>query len=59
MTVLEIIDSQNGSVLLWPSHLLFFYLSLLVSRMKTLLLCLDIIRFNWAVHSLVTEAAHW
>lgn len=46
MTASEIIDSQNGSVLLSPSRLLFFYLSLFFSGMKTVMLCLDIIRFN-------------
>lgn len=46
MIVSEILDFQNGSVLLSPSRLLFFYLCLLFSRMKTVMSCLDIIRFN-------------
>lgn len=46
MTVSETIDFQKRSVLLSPSHLLFFYFSLLFSRMKTVMLCLGIVRFN-------------
>lgn len=51
----EITDSQNGSVLLSPRQLLFFYLSLLLSRMRTMMLCLDVTRFNDAVHQLLTD----